>query len=185
MEEKIIFYKEWLPFGKGEFRILTLLAQKGSLSANLSDLCRYLSLDPQTKNRRKLQNSIETLSAAEMIKCSKSERLLNLELVPKAERIVIAREWFEELTNREYSVSVSREAVLKVFLWITDNKGELFTNDMMSEDLRLSVTTLNCAKRVLSSDFDAIMRELITTKIAAGIFHRQGQIINVNQWLNL
>ena len=65
--EKITFYREWLPLDKKDFRILALLADKGMFQGNLSDLCRYFSLNPQQRNRNQIRESIQRLKKAKMI----------------------------------------------------------------------------------------------------------------------
>ena len=57
----LVFYKEWFPLPKGEFRILAMLADKGQFSGNLSDLCRYFFVNPQTATRNRLANQINSL----------------------------------------------------------------------------------------------------------------------------
>ena len=55
----LTFFREWLPLAKSDFRILAMLAAMGQFKGNLSDLCRYFSLAPQTKNREKLKAAYE------------------------------------------------------------------------------------------------------------------------------
>ena len=59
--DDITFYKAWLRLDKKEFRILAMLADQGEFSGNLSDLCRYFSLSPQTRNRTQLSNFLQIL----------------------------------------------------------------------------------------------------------------------------
>ena len=183
MEKEIIFYREWLPLPKDQFRILLHLARYGSFSGNLSDLCRYFSLNPQTKNRNNVRNAIEELTESGFIECNKSGRTYNLKVIPKEKEIRLACGWVDEIRNKPFSVSVSAEAVIKLLLWLLDYGSELFTNDILAADLNLSVSTLNCAKKVLREDFGAILQEYVTTKLAEGVYHREGQIITVSAWL--
>ncbi len=183
MEKSIIFYREWLPLPKDQFRILMHLARYGSFSGNLSELCRYFSLDPQTRNRNMVRNAIEALTESGFIKCNKSGRTFTLELIPKEEEIKLACDWVDKIRNKPFSVSVSVEAVIKLLLWLLDYGPELFTNAIPAAELNLSVSTLNCAKRVLREDFGAILQEYVTTKLKEGVYHREGQIITVSAWL--
>lgn len=57
--ERIVFYAEWLPLQKKDFRIMAMLADVGEFKGNLSDLCRYFSLNPQQTHRTALRASIE------------------------------------------------------------------------------------------------------------------------------
>ena len=62
--EKIVFYNEWLPLPKAEFNILTMVAEQGgSYSGNYSDMCRYLSVTPQSRNIAPLRSAIESLTS--------------------------------------------------------------------------------------------------------------------------
>ena len=103
MEKEIIFYREWLPLPKDQFRILLHLARFGSFSGNLSDLCRYFSLNPQTKNRNNVRNAIEALEASGMIDCTKRGRTYNLELIPKEKEIVLPCAWVDDITSKPFS----------------------------------------------------------------------------------
>lgn len=47
--ENVAFYREWLPLNKKEFRILAMLADfGGEYHGNLTDMCRYFSVSPET-----------------------------------------------------------------------------------------------------------------------------------------
>lgn len=182
---EIVFYKEWLALPKDQFRILLHLARNGSFRGNLSDLCRYFSLDPQDKTRKALRRSIEELAEGGYIEYGKSGRTYTLKPIPKEKEIKLACGWVDEIISRKpYSVSVSAEAVIKVLLWLQDYGSEIFTNDIIAADLDLSVSTLNCAKKVLNDDFGAIVREYVTTKVDEGVYYREGQIVTISAWLN-
>ena len=180
---KLIFYAEWLPLPKEDFRILAMLTEGGGFSGNLSDLCRYFSLNPQTKNRNNVRNAIEALAASGMIEYTKEGRTYNLQLIPKEKEIVLPCAWVDEFTDKPFTASVSVEALIKVLLWLQDNGTAIFTNADLAAGLNLSTTTVVIAKRVLLNDFEAIVKEYVTTKIAEGVYHREGQIVNVSAWL--
>ena len=60
MTEYIVFYDDWLPLPKAEFNVLAMVAEQGGTYAgNLSDMCRYLNVTPQTRNREQLRSAIE------------------------------------------------------------------------------------------------------------------------------
>ena len=50
-------------------------------------------------------------------------------------------------------------------------------------ELNISPTTIVVAKKVLAEDFEAIIREYVTTKSAEGVYHREGQTVTVSAWL--
>ena len=182
--KKAIFYREWLPLPKEQFRILLLLARFGSFSGNLSDLCRYFSLDPQYKNREGVRNAIEALTETEFIESSKKGRTYNLKLIPKEEEINLPCSWIEAFLSKPFSVSVSKEVMIKVLLWLTDRGISLFTNEIIAAELKVSVSTICVAKRVLKEDFEAIITKKISRKNSMGEFWTEGQIANVVAWLN-
>lgn len=178
------FFREWLPLAKSDFRILALLADKGDFEGNLSDLCRCFSLDTQTKNRNKLREAILRLAAAGLILHKEKGRTHQLTLVPQAHGIEFPRAWYEILRQHDYnSESVSWEAVVKVALWIQDNQLPVVTNDMIAQDLDISVGTIGAAKNVLEREYQAITRKKISEKIGED---RQGQALyrTIGQELN-
>ena len=59
-----IFYWEWIPLPKAEFNVLAMIAEQGgSFTGNYSDMCRYLGVTPQSRNRTLLRNAIESLAS--------------------------------------------------------------------------------------------------------------------------
>jgi len=181
--EKIIFYREWLRLDKREFRVLALLADRGSFQGNLMDMCRYFSLNPQTSIRKRLRNSIQTLQEQGFLSCESKGQNYILQAIPKDKEIEMSQEWFKILLRHEYtSESVSWEAVLKVYLWILDNKEPMITNEQIANDLSLSVSTVCSAKNVLEREYNAIDRETITKKIGEDCFRNLGQEITPMAW---
>ena len=180
---EIRFFREWLPLPKDQFRVLLYLTRFGSFSGNLSDLCRYFSLNPQTKNRNNVRNAIEALAASEMIECTKDGRTYNLQVIPKEKEIDLPCAWVDALTGKPFSVSISAEAVIKVLLWLLENGTAVFTNAELAAELNISTTTIVLAKKVLAEDFEAIVKEYVTTKVSEGVYHRDGQIVSVSAWL--
>ncbi len=180
--ENITFYREWFPLDKKEFRILAMIADLGEFRGNLSDMCRYLSLDPQTRNRNQLKASIQKLTEENFIEYSQTGNTYVLRVIPKATEICIAREWLHRLKNHEYeAASVSWVSTLKVLLWLCEQSfDEIFTNAKMADDLKISVSTIDSAKNVLEKDFEAIVREIISEKITENRFRRVGQKVCVN-----
>ena len=66
-----MFYREWLPLDKKEFRILAMLADfGGEYRGNLADMCRYFSVSPQHKNREALREAIQRLTDERYIESS-------------------------------------------------------------------------------------------------------------------
>ena len=182
-ENNAKFYREWLPLPKDQFRILIYLARNGSFSGNLSDLLRYFSLSLQQKNRESVRNAISALSESGMIECSHSGNTYKLQMIPKEKEINLPCAWVDAFISKSFSVSVSKEAMIKVLLWLADYGSGLFTNDMIAADLDISVSTIGEAKKVLKYDFEAIMHEIITVKTTNGKYRRIGQAANISAWL--
>ena len=81
------FYREWLPLDKKEFRILAMIADKGEYKGNLSEICEYLSLNPQTKNRNQIGNSIQALVEQDFVDCIKQGRTYTLKAIQKKRKL--------------------------------------------------------------------------------------------------
>lgn len=182
------FFREWLPLAKSDFRILAMLAEKGQFEGNLSDLCRCFSLNPQTKNRNKLKKSILHLSASGFIIHKTEGRNHQLAPISQGQAIEFPREWYEIIRQRDYSSEcVSWEAVMKVALWIQDNQIPVVTNDMIAQDLGISVGTIGAAKNVLEREYHAITRKKVSEKVgedALGqpLYRTIGQELNSCAW---
>lgn len=186
--ERLVFYREWFPLPKGEFRIMAMLADKGQFSGNLSDLCRYFFVSPQTQNRNNLRDQISALEQKGFITVQRTGRTYTLTAVPKAQRIEIAREHYERIRARQRPSdgnSVAWECVLKVFLLAWENDYDsIITNQMIREDLALSDGVICAAKNVLDREFGAIHRRKVSHKIWNGEIHTQGQNIGGSAFWN-
>lgn len=174
--ESIVLYREWLPLDKKEFRILAMLADKGEFTGNLSDMCRYFSLTPQTRNRNQLRESIQKLSQLGFIEHKISGNTYTLRAIPKAEKIPVYRRWADPIMAHNYSSEpVAWEQVIKVFAWIVGNKAPVVTNDEIAADINISVSTIGSAKNVLEHEFSAILRDIEKEKRIDSSFRNVGQ----------
>ena len=186
--ETLVFYREWFPLPKGQFRIMAMLADKGQFRGNLSDLCRYFFVSPQTKTRRSLCEAISALAEQGFIKCQQERNTFTLTAIPKAQRVEIAREHFERIRTRQRpsdGEAVAWECVLKVFLWIWENDYDsLITNLMIREDLCLSDGVICSAKHVLDREFGAIRRHRVSKLMPNGEIHTKGQNIGASAFWN-
>lgn len=181
--DELTFYAEWLPLPKEEFRIMVMLADKKSFTGNLSDMCRYFSLNPQSSNRTKLRNAIEKLSEQNFLNYSLSGRSYNIDLVPKEKEIHIKASWLHTLMAHNYrSEAVAWEQVLKVLLWTVNNHEELITNAMIAHDLNISVSTIGAAKNVLEYEYGAITRKKRSEKIGEESFMSIGHELFASAW---
>lgn len=180
----LVFYREWFPLPKGEFRILAMLADKGQFSGNLSDLCRYFFVNPQTATRNRLANQINSLEEQGYIKVKRKGRTYTLTAIPKARIIKIAREHYELIRTRTRTPdgeSVAWENVLKVYLWALENNFDnIITNQMIQDDLLLSAGVICSAKNVLDREFGAIHRQKVSKLTSDGEIYTIGQNIGAS-----
>ena len=184
----LVFYREWFPLPKGEFRILAMLADKGQFNGNLSDLCRYFFVNPQTATRNRLANQINSLEEQGYIKVKRKGRTYTLTAIPKARIIKIAREHYELIRTRTRTPdgeSVAWENVLKVYLWALENNFDnIITNQMIQDDLLLSAGVICSAKNVLDREFGAIHRQKVSKLTSDGEIHTIGQNLGTSAFWN-
>ena len=182
--EKVVFYREWLPLPKAEFNVLTMLAEQGgSFSGNYADMMRYLNVTPQSRNRKALQAAIESLTSKGFITWDSRGRTQNLKVIPKATEINIPKQWVQSVLRHDYSSeAVAAAPVLKVFLWIAQNRQDIVTNDMIAEDLGVSVSTVVSAKNVLEREYENITKRKISEKVSEDTFRSLGQELAASAW---
>ena len=184
MDERSVFYREWLPLPKAEFNILAMLAEQGgSFSGNYSDMCRYLGVTPQDRNRRTIREAIENLSANGWINHASSGRTQLLSIVPKATEISLPRRWVQSVIRHDYSsVPVAFAVVLKVFIWIVDNQQDVITNLMIAQSVGVSVSTVVHAKNVLLNEYENITKAKVSEKLGDEFFRTIGQRLAAGAW---
>lgn len=183
--DRIVFYREWFPLPKQDFRLLAMLADVGEFKGTLSDMCRYFSLSIQSSNRNKLKSSIELLTEQGYIRSRKKGNTYYLEAIPKEKEITVERGWLHRIQSHDYTTeSIAWEQVVKVLLWIVDNKEEVITNQDIADDLGISISTIGYAKNVLEKEYDAISRRKVSEKIADGVYLTLGQELTASAWWN-
>lgn len=182
--EYVIFFLEWLPLPKAQFNILAMLAEQGgSFSGNYADICRYLNVTPQSRNRDALRAAIETLSSKGFITCESRGRTQHLKLIPKATEVKLPRLWVQSVIRHDYSSeAVAFAHVLKVFMWIVQNEQEVVTNQMIAADLSVSVSTIVNAKNVLEREYENITKKKVSEKLGENIFRTLGQELEAGAW---
>ena len=182
--EKAIFYWEWLPLPKAEFNILAMLAEQGGLfSGNYSDMCRYLGVTPQNRNRQALRAVIEKLTSNGFITHESQGRTQTLEVIPKATEIPLPRLWVQSVIRHDYSSeSVAFAQVLKTFAWIVAHKALIVTNDMIATDLNISASTVVSAKNGLKREYENVRQRNVSEKLGDNFFRNLGQELEANAW---
>ena len=166
MIEYVAFYEEWLPLPKAEFNVLAMVAEQGGTYAgNLSDMCRYLNVTPQSRNREPLRSAIESLTSKGFLSCDTRGRTHYLKVIPKDTEVKIPKVWVQSVIRHDYSSeNVAFAPVLKVFLWIVQNRMEVVTNAMIAAELGISESTVCSAKNVLQYEYENISRRKISEK---------------------
>jgi hypothetical protein len=164
--EKVTFYREWLPLPKAEFNVLTMIAEQGgTFSGNYTEMCRYLGVTPQDRNRKVLQAAIESLDSKGFITWDSRGRTQMLKVIPKATVIELPRQWVRSVINHDYSSeSVAFAQVLKVFMWIVQNKEPVVTNKQIANRLNISESTVCSAKNVLQYEYENITKRKVSEK---------------------
>ena len=175
--EKVLFFREWLPLPKAEFNVLTMIAEQGgTFSGNYTEMCRYLGVTPQDRNRKVLQAAVESLTSKGFITWDSRGRTQTLKVIPKAKGIVLPRSWVRSVINHDYSSeSVAFAQVLKVFMWICDNQMDIVTNAMIADDIGMSEDTVTSAKNVLLKEYENISKRKVSEKTGWNTFRTLGQ----------
>lgn len=182
--EKVIFYREWLPLPKAEFNVLAMIAEQGgSFSGNYADMCRYLNVSVQDSNRKALQRAVKSLVSNGFIIHESNGRTQYLEIVPKEKVIYLPRTWVQSVIHHDYSTEkVAFAQVLKVFMWIVQNKLPVVTNEMIAAELGVSVSTVVSAKNVLDHEYKNILKKKVSEKLGENTFRTLGQELAAGAW---
>ena len=169
---------------KAEFNVLAMIAEQGgSFTGNYSDMCRYLGVTPQNRNRTAQKTAIESLVSHGFISCESRVRTHHLTVIPKATEIRLPRLWVQSVIQHDYSSeAVAFAPVLKVFIWIVHNDLSVVTNSMIAEDLNVSVSTVVNAKNVLEREYENITKRKISEKIGNDVFRNLGQELAAGAW---
>lgn len=183
MTEYIVFYDDWLPLPKAEFNVLAMVAEQGGTYAgNLSDMCRYLNVTPQTRNREQLRSAIESLTSKGFLSCETRGRTYHLKVIPRETEVRLPRLWVQSVIRHDYSSeSVAFTQVLKVFMWITQNRMEVVTNAMIAAELGISESTVCSAKNVLQHEYENIIKKKVSQKWGDS-FRSLGQELAASAW---
>ena len=181
---EVIFFREWLHLPKAEFNLLAMIAEQGgSFSGNYSEMCRYLGVTPQDRNRTAIRNAIESLVSQGYISRKSHGRPHHLTVIPKATEIRLPRPWVQSVIQHDYSSeAVAFAHVLKVFIWIAHNDLSVVTNGMIAEDLNVSVSTVVSAKNVLEREYQNITKRKVSEKLGEDFFRTLGQELAAGAW---
>ena len=122
-----------------------------------------------------------------MIKTIKDGNTWTLTLSKSAERksqiIRIKKEWVLAAKGC-VGAGVDWTVVLKVWLYLIDNRQEIITSSQIAEALAVSASTVSKAKTVLTRDLEAIKSQRINKHTSDGGFYCLGSSIDVKAWID-
>lgn len=173
-----IFYKEWLQLPPQEFRTLAMIAANGgSYTGTLSDMCKYLNLKPQSKNKAKLKASISSLEQNSYIHSSQNDNKFSLEVIPKETIVKSISGLAASILWHEYaSTKVSPANLLRVYIWIVQNYNDLAKNAQICMELNISESTLCAAKNVLKNEYKVLFQKRVSEKVNDSFYIYKGQL---------
>lgn len=196
MNEEAEFEYDWLIRQKYEFKILTLIAVLAdnnlAYRGTLKDMCEFFGVAAgDTRNNHNIKAAIDKLEEDGLLKQIKDGRTYTLTLSKKGEQrrriIRIQKEWVEIAKSHKSSdpdKSVSWMNLLKVWLYVIDNKQEIVRTQEIAEALGISVGTVKNAKHILLNELNAIDTKRRTSKSADGYFRCLGSTITALAWLD-
>ena len=184
------FEKEWLKLEKYNFKLLTLVAVLAqnhlAYRGTVAEMCEYLGVDNQTKNRRAITTAIEQLEKKGMVKTILDGKVYTITLSVKAEKkkdvIVIQKKWIEMVQGLKGGVSWDN--VLRVWLYLIANEEEIITSKKIAADLGMTKRMVDRIKVVLVNDLQAIKCKNRSKKISEGNFKSLGQTIDTFAWID-
>ena len=185
------FEKEWLKLEKYNFKLLTLVAVLAqnhlAYRGTVAEMCDYLGIDNQTKNRRAITTAIAQLEEKGMVKTIlDNNKVYTITLSVKAEKkkdvIVIQKKWIEMVQG--LTTGVTWDNVLRVWLYLIANEEEIITSKKIAADLGMNKSMVDRIKIVLVSDLKAIKCQNRAKKISEGNFQKLGQTIDTFAWID-
>lgn len=186
------FEKEWLKLEKYNFKLLTLVAVLAqnhlAYRGTVAEMCDYLGINNQTKNRRAITTAIAQLEEKGMVKTIlDNNKVYTITLSVKAEKkkdvIVIQKKWIEMVQGLK-SRGVSWDNVLRVWLYLIANEEEIITSKKIAADLGISERKVARIKDVLVNDLKAIKCQDRYKKTSGVNFTKLGQTIDTFAWID-
>ena len=162
------------------------LAYRGTLS----DVCAFLGLASRnSRTNANIKAAIACLVADGFIHALKDGNIWTLTLTKSAKRrskvIRIKKEWYEVARNYKNSEnSVDWSVVLKVWLYLIDNRQEVITSSQIAAALAVSESAVSKARSVLTKDLGAIKSKTVNKQMPDGSFHCLGSSIDVKAWID-
>ena len=184
------FEKEWLKLEKYNFKLLTLVAVLAqnhlAYRGTVAEMCEYLGVDNQTKNRKAITTAITQLEKKGMVKTILDGKVYTITLSVKAEKkkdvIIIQKKWIEMVQG--LTTGVTWDNVLRVWLYLIANEEEIITSKKIAADLGMTKRMVDRIKVVLVNDLQAIKCKNRSKKISEGNFKSLGQTIDTFAWID-
>ena len=184
------FEKEWLKLEKYNFKLLTLVAVLAqnhlAYRGTVAEMCDYLGVDNQTRNRRAITTAIAQLESKGMVKTILDGKVYTITLSVKAEKkkdvIIIQKKWIEMVQG--LTTGVTWDNVLRVWLYLIANEEEIITSKKIAADLGMTKRMVDRIKVVLVNDLQAIKCRNRSKKISEGNFKKLGQTIDTFAWID-
>ena len=175
-----------------EFKLLTLitvlaenhLAYRGTLS----DMCRFIGLAANnSRTNARIKEAIGSLCAKGFIRTIQDGRIWTLTLDRKASnrsKVIRIRQDWVLAAKAIQGKGVDWTIVLRVWLYLIDNKREIIRSSEIAYALGVSVDMISAAKKVLTDDLHAIVCNRVNKINPDGSFRCLGSNIDVNAWLD-
>lgn len=184
------FEKEWLKLEKYNFKLLTLVAVLAqnhlAYRGTVAEMCDYLGIANQTKNRKAITTAIAQLESKGMVKTILDGKVYTITLSVKAEKkkdvIIIQKKWIEMVQG--LTTGVTWDNVLRVWLYLIANEEEIITSKKIAADLGMTKRMVDRIKVVLVNDLQAIKCRNRSKKISEGNFKSLGQTIDTFAWID-
>lgn len=186
------FEKEWLKMEKYDFKILTLIAvlaeEKLAYRGKIKDMCEYFGVaSGNSRTNKAIKDAIDKLEQEEYIYAIRDKQTYTLTLRVKAEKkkeiIKIQKKWIEMVRDLGPK-GAGWDTILRVWLYLIDNKKEIITNADIATALNLSEPTVKRVKQILVNDLKAIKCINRAKKIDDKTFIKLGQTIDAFAWID-
>lgn len=175
MEKEVLLDTDWLPVGSYQFKILVMVAVLAenhlAYRGTIKDMCEFLGVKNETRNRRNIETAIKELENEGLVKTIIDKKVYTITLSRDAEKkkgiIKLKNNWIKLI--KEYKAankedSVSWDSVLKVLTFLIADLTEIKKYKEIGEVLNISDKTVERSIKALESiDFEDVV---INRKIA-------------------
>lgn len=191
-EQNAEFEKEWLKMEKYDFKILTLMAvlAESNLAyrGKIKDMCDFLGVKTgQSRTNKAIKEAIDKLEKEGYIGVIRDKQIYTLTLRVKAEKdrkiIRIQKKWIQ-MARDSKTKGASWDNVLRVWLYLIDNKKEIITNADIADALDMDSKMVSRIKTILSKELKTIKCVNRAKKISENTFIKLGQTIDTFAWVD-